>query len=40
MSGYTEDVMVRQGILKAGIAYVAKPLTPDELAAKVRETLG
>ena len=40
MSGYTEDVMVHQGILKAGIAYVAKPLTADELAAKVRQTLG
>jgi len=40
MSGYSENVIVHQGILKSGIAYIAKPMTPDALAAKVRETLG
>jgi len=40
MSGYAENVIVHKGILKAGIAYLAKPLLPDELASKVRELLG
>lgn len=40
MSGYSENVIVRQGVLKSGIAYIAKPMMPEALAAKVRETLG
>ena len=39
MSGYTENVIVQQGVLKPGIAYVPKPLTPLGLVTKVRETL-
>jgi signal transduction histidine kinase len=39
-SGYTENVIVHQGILKPGIAFVPKPLSPDVLVEKVRETLG
>jgi PAS domain S-box-containing protein len=40
MSGYTEDVIVHQGVLKEGIAFVPKPLTADAVLVKVRETLG
>jgi CheY-like chemotaxis protein len=40
MSGYTEDVIVRQGILEEGVIFVPKPFTVKELAAKVREALG
>ncbi len=39
MSGYTDDSIVRHGILEADIAYLQKPFTPDALAAKVREVL-
>jgi two-component system cell cycle sensor histidine kinase/response regulator CckA len=40
MSGYTENVIARQGVLEPGIAFISKPLTPEDLAAKVREVLG
>jgi PAS domain S-box-containing protein len=39
MSGYTNDAVVRHGVLEAGIAYLQKPFTPDGLARKVREVL-
>jgi two-component system cell cycle sensor histidine kinase/response regulator CckA len=39
MSGYTDDAIVRHGILDADIAFVQKPLTPLALAKKVREVL-
>ncbi len=40
MSGYNENVIVKQGVIDASINFIAKPLAPDELAAKVREVLG
>ena len=39
MSGYTDDSIVRHGVLDARIAFVQKPITPDALMAKVREVL-
>jgi CheY-like chemotaxis protein len=39
MSGYTDDSIVRHGVLQADIAYLQKPITPYTLARKVREVL-
>jgi PAS domain S-box-containing protein len=39
MSGYTDDAIVRHGVLGAGMAFLSKPFTPDALAVKVREVL-
>ncbi|HEX4341029.1 MAG TPA: ATP-binding protein [Polyangiaceae bacterium] len=39
MSGYTDDSIVRHGVLKTGIAYLQKPFTPATLSKKVREVL-
>ena len=40
LSGYSSDVIARQGVLEAGVEYLPKPFAPVELAAKVREVLG
>ncbi len=39
MSGYTDDAILRHGVLGAGTAFLQKPFTPETLAAKVRNTL-
>jgi len=39
MSGYTDDAIVRHGVLWSGVSYLQKPFTVDSLAAKVREVL-
>jgi two-component system cell cycle sensor histidine kinase/response regulator CckA len=40
MSGYTDDAVMRHGIFESTVAFVQKPITPEALARKVRESLG
>jgi signal transduction histidine kinase/ActR/RegA family two-component response regulator len=39
MSGYTDDAVIRHGVLGAGTAFLQKPFTPAALVLRVRETL-
>ena len=39
MSGYTDDSIVRHGVLEAQIAYIQKPITPEALTTRVRQVL-
>ena len=39
MSGYTHDVIARQGILEPGIDLIQKPFTMESLARRVRQVL-
>jgi PAS domain S-box-containing protein len=40
MSGYTDDSVVRHGLIGAELAYLQKPITVAALTRKVREVLG
>lgn len=40
ISGYSGEVIAHRGVLDASVAYLAKPFTPEELVAKVRDVLG
>ena len=39
ISGYTNDAVIRHGVLSEGVNYMQKPFTPLGLALKVREVL-
>ena len=38
-SGYTDDMIVRGGLLERGAAFLEKPFTPSILARRVRDVL-
>jgi two-component system cell cycle sensor histidine kinase/response regulator CckA len=39
MSGYTDDAIVRHGLIDASQHFLQKPFSPEALARKVREVL-
>jgi YesN/AraC family two-component response regulator len=39
VSGYTDDTIVRHGVLERGLAFLQKPFSPKTLARKVGEVL-
>jgi two-component system, cell cycle sensor histidine kinase and response regulator CckA len=39
MSGYTDDEVMRRGVIDGHTAFLQKPFTPPQFARKVREVL-
>jgi len=40
MSGYTDDAIVRHGVMERDVPFLQKPFTPERLANKIAEVLG
>ena len=38
-TGYTRNAIVHNGVLDAGVFFIGKPFSLEELAARVREVL-
>jgi PAS domain S-box-containing protein len=39
MSGYTDEIIVHQGVLEEGLHFIQKPFSKEKLATKMREVL-
>ena len=39
MSGYTDDAVLRHGVLEPGLAYLEKPFRPAALLSKIRQVM-
>jgi CheY-like chemotaxis protein len=39
MSGYTDDAIMRHGVLESSVQFLQKPFTPQSLSLKIREVL-
>jgi two-component system cell cycle sensor histidine kinase/response regulator CckA len=39
MSGYTDDAIIRHGVLRPGTAYLQKPFSAEALGRKIRDVL-
>ena len=39
VSGYTADIVAKRGVIKPGLAFLAKPFSREQLALKIREVL-
>jgi DNA-binding response OmpR family regulator len=39
LSGYTEEVVYRKGVLDKGLSFISKPVAPREILIKIREVL-
>jgi CheY-like chemotaxis protein len=39
VSGYTDDAVLRHGVLSSTVAFLQKPVLPKALARKVRQLL-
>ena len=40
MSGYSKDVLAKEGILEEELHFILKPISPTKLLRKIREVLG
>jgi two-component system, cell cycle sensor histidine kinase and response regulator CckA len=40
MTGYTDDIVSRRGLLDEGVPFLEKPLSPDIITRKMQEVLG